>query len=70
LVNADRVKRKLPSLLCDGPTSVKNKDNWAQRHRIENGLDRLMKHKPEKYHSLETRLIFILSEMERAALEK
>jgi len=70
MVNANRVKRKLPSLLCDDSTTTKNKSNWAKRHRIENGLKRLRKRKPEKYHALETRLIFALKELEKAALEK
>jgi hypothetical protein len=64
MVNADRVKRKLPSLLCDGPTT--NKKEWAKRHRIENGLKRLRKQNPARYHSLELRLIRILEDFEKA----
>jgi len=68
MVNADRVKKKLPSLLCNGSTT--NKKEWARRHRIEIGLKRLKKQKPTKYYNLETQLIFVLEEMEKAALEK
>ena len=64
MVNVKHVKRKLPSLLCDGPTT--DKREWAQRHRIENGLSRLRKQNPEKYHSLELRLIRILKDVEEA----
>jgi hypothetical protein len=64
MVNADRVKRKLPSLLCSGPTT--DKKEWAKRHRIEIGLKRLKKRNPEKYHILETRLIRDLEEIEKA----
>jgi hypothetical protein len=68
MVNADHVKRKLPSLLCNGSTT--DKKEWAKRHRIEIGLKRLRKLKPTKYQNLASRLIFVLKEMEMAALEK
>jgi hypothetical protein len=64
MVNADRVRRKLPSLLCDGPTT--DKRHWAKRRRIENGLSRLRKQNPAKYHSLELRLLRILKDVEKA----
>jgi len=64
MVNADRVKKKLPSLLCDGSTT--DKRQWAKRHRIENGLKRLRKYNPAMYHSLEARLIRILKDVEEA----
>jgi len=63
MVNADRVKRKLPSLLCDGSTT--DKRQWAKRHRLENGLKRLRKHNPVNYQSLEQRLIRDLEALER-----
>jgi hypothetical protein len=66
MVNADRVKRKLPSLLCDGPTT--NKREWARRHRIENGLARLRKYNPEKYQRLELMLIRDLKAIEQAII--
>ena len=63
-MNADRVKRKLPSLLCNGSTTEKRE--WTRRHRIENGLKRLRKNSPEKYYNLENRLILVLAEIEKA----
>lgn len=68
MVNADRVKRKLPSLLLNGPTT--DKKEWAKRHRIENGLKRLRTRKPEKYRSLEARLIRDLEDMEKAVFQQ
>jgi hypothetical protein len=70
MVNAARVAKKLPSLLCDGSTTPSNRGEWAKRHRIENGLKRLKKHSPEKYHSLEARLLRDLEAMEKAVLER
>jgi hypothetical protein len=67
MVNADRVKRKLPSLLLDGSTT--DKKEWAKRRRIENGLERLRKRKPEKYRILEARLIRDLKDMEKAVFQ-
>jgi hypothetical protein len=64
MVNAKHFKRKLPSLLCDGPTT--DKRQWAKRHRIQNGLSRLRKQNPARYHSLELRLIRILEDFEKA----
>ena len=68
MVNADRVKRKLPFLLVNGATT--DKRFWAARHRVEHGLKRLRKRKPEQYQSLETRLIHDLEAMEKAASER
>ena len=67
MVNAARVMRKLPSLLCNGSTTEKSE--WAKRHRIENGLKRLRKRSPEKYYNLENRLIRDLNDFEKAVLE-
>jgi hypothetical protein len=68
LVNADRVKAKLPGLLCDGSTT--DKREWARRHRIENGLKRLRTRNPGKYSGLEARLIRDLEELEKAVLQQ
>ena len=67
MVDADRVKKKLPALLCDGSTT--DKQHWAKRHRIENGLKRLKKRDPVQYQNLEIRLIRDLEALEKAALE-
>jgi len=68
MVDVDRIKKKLSSLLCDGPTT--NKKQWAKKYRIERGLRRLKKSNPDKYNVLELRLIRDLEDMEKAVLEK
>ena len=67
MVNVDRVMRKLPSLLCNGATTEKSE--WAKRHRIEVGLERLKKHNSAKYQTMEFKLILILKDFEKAVLE-
>ena len=67
MVNVDRVKAKLPKLLCDGSTT--NRKEWAKRHRIENGLKRLRRRNLAKYRSLEIRLIRTLEALEKAISE-
>jgi len=67
MVNADHIKRKFPSLLCDGPTT--DKKQWAKKHRIERGLKRLKKRNPDKYNTLELRLIRDLEDMEKLFLK-
>ena len=64
MVDAERVMRKLPSLLCNGSTTEKSE--WARRHRIENGLTQLRKHRAEKFYNLENRLLLVLTEIEKA----
>jgi hypothetical protein len=68
MVNADHIKRKLPSLLCNGSTT--DKKEWARRHRIENGLKRLQKQDSAKYRSLELRLVRDLEDIEKAISKK
>jgi hypothetical protein len=50
VVNADRVKRKLPSLLCDGPTT--DKKQWNQHNKIVYRLQRFKRENPEKFSTL------------------
>jgi hypothetical protein len=64
----DHIKRKFPSLLCNGPTT--DKKEWAKRHRIENGLKRLQKQDSTKYRSLELRLVRNLEDIEKAISKK
>ena len=68
MVNADHIKRKLPSLLCNGPTT--DKKEWAKRHRIEYGLKRLQKQDSTKYRSLELRLVRDPEDIEKAISKK
>ena len=47
VVNADRVKRKLPSLLLDGSTT--SKKGWRVFMRYRYRLEQLKKPNPEKF---------------------
>ena len=67
MVNVDHVMRKLPALLCNRSTTEKSE--WARRHRIENGLERLKKHNSVKYQTMEFKLLLILKDFEKAVLE-
>jgi hypothetical protein len=64
MVNAKHVKRKLPSLLCDGSTT--NKGNWNQHNKIVYRLQRFKARNPEKFGTLYNRLIAVLEEFENA----
>jgi hypothetical protein len=64
MVNAKHVKRKLPSLLCDGPKTVKG--NWNQHNKIVYRLQRFKVRTPEKFGALYNRLIVVLEDFERA----
>jgi hypothetical protein len=68
MVNVNRVKAKLPSLLCDRSTT--NPEEWAKRRRIENGLKRLRRRNSAKYKCLETRLVRDLEALEKAISER
>jgi hypothetical protein len=63
LVNADRVKRKLPSLLVDGSTTKKKGWNTLMRYRYR--ITKFKKNNPEKFNTLTNKLIFDLSEFEK-----
>jgi hypothetical protein len=64
MVNADRVKRKLPSLLCNGSTT--DKKQWNKHNKIVYRLQRFKKRNPEKFGSLYNKLIAVLEEFENA----
>jgi hypothetical protein len=64
MVSAKHVKRKLPSLLCDGPTTLRG--NWNQHNKIVYRLQRFRVRNPEKFGTLYNRLIMVLEEFERA----
>jgi hypothetical protein len=63
MVNVDRVKRKLPSLLCDQPTGSRANDDRCMRNRYR--LARLQKRKPQRFDSLTNKLIMVLEEFDR-----
>jgi hypothetical protein len=67
LVNADRVKRKLPSLLVDDTTTKKESWNSLMRNRYQ--LIQFKKRRPEKYNSLTHRIFLSLTDLEKAINE-
>jgi hypothetical protein len=66
-VNADRVKRKLPSLLVDGSTTKKNSWNSLMRYRYR--FTQFKKQQPEKYYSITNRILLDLTDLEKAVSE-
>ena len=63
MVNADRVRRKLPSLLVDGATT--DKKQWAERAKISYRLTQYRRRNPQKYNSLAFKLIMVLESFKR-----
>jgi len=64
LVNADRVKRKLPCLLLDNDANSKN--GWRVFMRTRYRFEQFKKRTPEKFDTLVNRIIADLSELEKA----
>jgi hypothetical protein len=64
LVNADRVNRKLPSLLVEGSTTKKKSWNSLMCYRYR--IAKFKKNNPEKFNTLANKLIFDLTELEKA----
>ena len=64
MVNADRVKRKLPSLLVDGSTTEKKSWNSLMRYRYR--FQRFKRRNPEKFNSLANRVLADLADIEKA----
>jgi hypothetical protein len=65
MVDADRVKRKLPSLLVSNCSS-RNKKGWRAFMRMRYRFEQFKKHNPEKFNTLINRVIADLSELEKA----
>jgi hypothetical protein len=63
MVNADRVKRKLPCLLCDGDTSERKYNNAFMRNRYR--LQQFMRYDPEKFSTLLNELVCVLEKIEK-----
>ena len=61
MVNASHVKRKLASLLVDGPTTKKKSWNSLMRFRYQ--LQQLKKRKPERFNSLTNELVAVLTDI-------
>ena len=64
MVNADRVKRKLPSLLVDD--SIANNKSWNSLTRGRYRLVQFNKCQPEKFDCLINRVFADLAELEKA----
>jgi len=63
-LNADRVKRKLPSLLVDGSTTDKKSWNSLMRYRYR--VAQFKKRHPEKFNSISNRILSDLTDLEKA----
>jgi hypothetical protein len=68
LVNADRVKRKLPSLLLDNNTNSPN--GWKAFMRYRYRFEQFKRRNPEKFNSLTNRVLADLAEFEKAVNAK
>jgi len=67
LVDANRVKRKLPSLLVEGSTTGKKSWNSLMRYRYR--LVQFKKRQPEKFNSITNRILVDLMDLEKAVNE-
>ena len=67
MVNADRVKRKLPILLVDGSTTEKK--SWNSLMRCRYRFQRLKRHNPDKFYNLTNRILADLADLEKAINE-
>ena len=67
MVNADRVKRKLPSLLIEDSTTKKKSWNSLMRYRYR--FTQFKKRHPEKYNSIANRILLDLTNLEKAVNE-
>lgn len=67
MVNADRVKRKLPSLLVESSTTKKKSWNSLMCYRYR--VTKFKKRQPEKFASIANRIILDLTDLEKAVNE-
>lgn len=67
MVNADRVKRKLPSLLVDGSTTEKKSWNSLMRYRYR--FTQFKRQQPKKFDSITNRILLDLAELDKAVNE-
>jgi hypothetical protein len=66
-LNADRIKRKLPSFLVDGSTTEKKSWNSLMCYRYR--FIQFKKRQPEKFNSITNRILSDLTALERAVNE-
>lgn len=64
MVNADRVKRKLPSLLLDNNTNSPN--GWKAFMRYRYHFAQFKKRNPDKFNNLTNRVLADLADLEKA----
>ncbi len=62
MVNADRLKRKLPCLLCDEDTGEREVNNVFMRNRYR--LQIFIKRNPDRFGYLINELVYVLEEIE------
>jgi hypothetical protein len=62
MVNVDRVKRKLPCLLCDGDTGKRETNNAFMRNRYR--LQQFIKRNPEKFNTLINDFVAVLEKID------
>ena len=67
MVNADRVKRKLPSLFVDSSTT--RKESWNSLMRYRYRFTQFKKRHPEKFNSITNRILLDLTDLEKAVNE-
>ena len=67
MVNADRVKRKLPSSLIEDSTTKKKSWNTLMRYRYR--FTQFKKRQPEKFNSITNRILLDLTDLEKAVNE-
>jgi hypothetical protein len=67
MVNADRIKRKLPCLLCDGDTGNRVSNNAFMRNRYR--LRQFQKRKPQRFNYLTNQLCSVLGDIDREMAE-
>lgn len=68
MVNSDRIKRKLPSLLCDGDTSERKNNNSFMRNRYR--LQQFKRRNPERFNFLLNQLCSVLDEIKKETGKK
>ncbi len=66
MVNAERVMRKLPSLLVDNCSNRKNKKGWNKFMRTRRRLSNFKSDNPERFNTLTNKVIADLNELEKA----
>ena len=66
MVNAERVMRKLPSLLVDNCSNRKNKKGWNKFMRTRRKVSKFKSDNPERFNTLTNKIIADINELEKA----